>query len=345
MVLFPLLTQVPSVLFYRSNLLITKITNISLAAALPFRGRCERFLPFIVVARIKAARFQAWRRIVSQLSQPRTNFEHLPQYIKIQQTRNSHAFRHGNYAINCTVYPVHLQPLALPRLKAWVWKRNGSFNSDALLQLERRFLQIVPFLWIIRCSRTGVFALSFYDKIIPAPSSRLLDILVPYIFSLGTYGCAREKYLENCRKWMRLASLVDNLTHAPIHYRLPLYLYGDLWNHPASLARCARLEFALASLGWRTQATHIDQPQLFARAWSALTILFREHPQQAVPRIGKQAMAAYMSTTCRELDHLLYQQIHGRTRTSVAIIEIARAWTHSDIPPWLSANDLHELQE
>ena len=320
-----------------------KITCISLAAAIPLQVFCERLLPFIAVARIKATRLQAWRRIISQLSQPRTNFEHLPQYIKLQQSRNSHAFRQGNLAIQYTVYPVHLQPLALPRLKAWVWKRNNSLNYDAFLQLERRFLQIVPFLWIIRCSRTGLFALSFYDKIIPAPSSKLLDILIPYIFSLGTYGCARQRYIENCGRWSRLANLVVDLIHAPLHFRLPLYLFGDRWNQQDSLARCARLEFALASIGWRIEATHIDQLRLFARTWSALSILFREHPHQAVPRISKQAVAAYMSAACRELDHLLYQQIHGRICSSVAMINLARAWTHSDIPPWVSANEFQVL--
>ena len=78
--------------------------------------------------------------------------------------------------------------------------------------------------------------------------------------------------------------------------------------------------------------------------WAALSTLFWEHHNGAIPLLGMRAMIAYMTAACHELDHILLRQVYGRARPQLAIVGAARAWTRFDIPPWFSRTGLHELR-
>ena len=185
--------------------------------------------------------------------------------------------------------------------------------------------------------------MSIYKKIIPTPSTQLLDIIVPHIFSLGTYGNARQRVVTNRKRWENIFDAIWKLIHGPIELRLPMYLLKDLNIHHKCFERCQRIEMYFDFIGRRIPPRHINQVHLYARVWNSIGILFQTHRNDIIPRSGVNALSAYLHAACRETETLLMQQARGPMRQQITVHRATRAWVRSDIPPWLPFTSLGKL--
>ena len=153
------------------------------------------------------------------------------------------------------------------------------------------------------------------------------------MYSLGGYRNARERVLENRRRWTQIMHEIFFLINATVQYRLPLSIYEDDWNQNECLHHCNKIEHTLDYFAWKVSPWYVIQLRTFARTWATLANLFLEHPNGPVPVLGRMAFYAVMENACHDLDQLNSQAMYGIHRPQLTTDGAPRAWTHYDIPP------------